>query len=75
MGSPTVLAAQDVLFDAGVMQLFPLTAAEFTFKFDPPSPGTAEVQQPAALCREHRAALKYMMDAKSSRSLHHVSGR
>src|SRR5437016_8652334 len=30
MGSPTVLAAQDVLFDAGVLQLFPLTAAEFT---------------------------------------------
>src|SRR6478735_2769989 len=29
MGSPTVLAAQDVLFDAGVLQLFPLTAAEF----------------------------------------------
>src|SRR5437868_14431291 len=28
MGSPTVLAAQDVLFDAGVLQLFPLTAAD-----------------------------------------------
>jgi len=27
MGSPTVLAAQDILFDAGVLQLFPLTAA------------------------------------------------
>jgi len=27
-GSPTVLAAQDVLFDAGVLQLFPLTAAD-----------------------------------------------
>jgi branched-chain amino acid transport system substrate-binding protein len=38
MGSPTVLAAQDVLFDAGVLQLFPLTAAEFTFKFDPAKP-------------------------------------
>src|SRR5690348_4839038 len=38
MGSPTVLAAQDVLFDAGVLQLFPLTAAEFTFKFDPSKP-------------------------------------
>src|SRR5438034_11296643 len=35
MGSPTVLAAQDVLFDAGVLQLFPLSSAEFTFKFDP----------------------------------------
>jgi len=30
MGSPTVLASQDILFDAGVLQLFPLTAAEFT---------------------------------------------
>src|ERR1700694_1979120 len=38
MGSPTVLAAQDVLFDAGVVQLFPLTAAQFTFTFDPAKP-------------------------------------
>ena len=30
MGSPTVLAAQDIVLDAGVTQLFPLTAAEFT---------------------------------------------
>src|SRR6478736_2240790 len=26
MGSPTVLAAQDILFDAGVLQLFPLSS-------------------------------------------------
>ena len=38
MGSPTVLAAQDILLEAGVLQLFPLTAAEFTFKFDPAKP-------------------------------------
>ena len=38
MGSPTVLAAQDILFEAGVPQLFPLTAAEFTYKFDPAKP-------------------------------------
>jgi branched-chain amino acid transport system substrate-binding protein len=38
MGSPTVLAAQDITLDAGVLQLFPLTAAEFTFKFDPAKP-------------------------------------
>jgi branched-chain amino acid transport system substrate-binding protein len=37
MGSAPTLAAQDILFDAGVLQLFPLTAAEFTFKFDPTS--------------------------------------
>src|ERR1700710_545878 len=35
MGSAPTLAAQDILFDAGVLQLFPLTAAEFTFKFYP----------------------------------------
>jgi len=38
MGSPTVLAAQDILFDAGVLQLFPLTASEFTYRFDPAKP-------------------------------------
>jgi len=38
MGSPTVLAAQDLVLDAGVTQLFPLTAAEFTFKLDPTRP-------------------------------------
>jgi branched-chain amino acid transport system substrate-binding protein len=35
MGSPTVLAAQDITLEAGVLQLFPLTASDFTFKFDP----------------------------------------
>jgi len=45
MGSPTVLAAQDVLFDAGVLQLFPLTAAEFTFQVrSGQAAGAAEVQ-------------------------------
>jgi branched-chain amino acid transport system substrate-binding protein len=38
MGSPTVLAAQDVTLDAGVPQLFPLSASDFTFKFDPAKP-------------------------------------
>jgi len=37
-GSPTVLAAQDIVLDAGVTQLFPLTAAQFTFRFDPNKP-------------------------------------
>jgi branched-chain amino acid transport system substrate-binding protein len=66
MGSPTVLAAQDILFDAGVLQLFPLTAAEFTFKFDP-----AKLQERLKFnnllpyVESTRAALKYMMDWKS----------
>jgi branched-chain amino acid transport system substrate-binding protein len=34
LGSPTVLAAQDIVLDAGVLQLFPLTAAEFTYRMD-----------------------------------------
>src|SRR3954462_4082989 len=38
MGPPPVLASQDVLLDAGVLQLFPLPGAEFTFKFDPAKP-------------------------------------
>src|SRR3979411_1422730 len=38
MGSAPTLAAQDILFDAGGAPLFPLTAAEFTFKFDPAKP-------------------------------------
>src|SRR5437016_10001695 len=41
MGSPTVLAAQDILFDAGVLQLVPRSSAQFTFKFDPPKPSGA----------------------------------
>ena len=38
MGSPTVLAAQDILLDAGVPQLFPVTSAEFTYKMEPGKP-------------------------------------
>lgn len=38
MGSPTVLAAQDITLEAGVPQLFPLSASDFTFKFDPAKP-------------------------------------
>ena len=54
MGSATVLAAQDILFDAGVLQLFPLTAAEFTFKFDPSKPQERlKFNNLSALCREH----------------------
>ncbi len=38
LGSPTVLAAQDILLEAGVPQLFPVTSAEFTYKMDPKNP-------------------------------------
>ncbi len=65
MGSPTVLAAQDVLFDAGVLQLFPLTAAEFTFKFDSSKPQERlKFNNLLPYVESTRAAIKYMMEAK-----------
>jgi len=66
MGSPTVLAAQDILLDAGVLQLFPLTAAEFTFKFDPAKPQERlKFNNLLPYVESTRAALKYMMDWKN----------
>src|SRR5256714_7400556 len=66
MGSPTVLAAQDILFDAGVLQLFPLTAAEFTFKFDTAKPQERlKFNNLLPYVESTRAALKYMMETKN----------
>jgi len=66
MGSPTVLASQDVLFDAGVLQLFPLTAAEFTFKFDPAKPQERlKFNNLLPYVESTRAAVKYMMELKN----------
>src|SRR4029079_16254641 len=65
MGSPTVLASQDILFDAGVLQLFPLTAAEFTFKFDPAKPQERlKFNNLLPYVESTRAAIKYMMELK-----------
>src|SRR3569833_2250966 len=65
MGSPTVLAAQDILFDAGVLQLFPLTAAEFTFKFDPNKPQERlKFNNLLPYVESTRTALKYMVEWK-----------
>src|SRR4029077_443663 len=66
MGSPTVLAAQDILFDAGVLQLFPLTAAEFTFRFDPSKPQERlKFNNLLPYVESTRAALKYMVELKN----------
>ena len=66
MGSPTVLAAQDILLEAGVLQLFPLTAAEFTFKFDPAKPQERlKFNNLLPYVESTRAAVKYMMELKS----------
>ncbi len=65
MGSAPTLAAQDLLFDAGVLQLFPLTAAEFTFKFDPAKPQERlKFNNLLPYVESTRAALKYMMEWK-----------
>src|SRR5689334_23474732 len=64
MGSPTVLAAQDITLDAGVLQLFPLTAAEFTFKFDPAKPQERlKFNNLLPYVESTRAAVKYMIEA------------
>ena len=70
MGSPTVLAAQDILFEAGVPQLFPLTAAEFTFKFDPNKPQERlKFNNLLPYVESTRAAMKYMIDWKKPKSV------
>src|SRR5207302_10568076 len=66
MGSPTVLAAQDILFDAGVLQLVALTADEFTFKFDPAKPQERlKFNNLLPYVERTRAAVKYMMEWKN----------
>src|SRR4030081_2855316 len=66
MGSPTVLAAQDILFEAGVLQLVPITAAEFTFKFDPAKPQERlKFNNLLPYIESTRAAVKYMIEAKN----------
>lgn len=65
MGSPTVLAAQDITLDAGVLQLFPLTAAEFTFKFDPAKPQERlKFNNLLPYVESTRAAVKHMIESK-----------
>ena len=68
MGSPTVLAAQDITLDAGVLQLFPLTAAEFTYKFDPAKPQERlKFNNILPYVESTRAAVKYMIETKGSK--------
>ncbi|MGE0153738.1 MAG: ABC transporter substrate-binding protein [Reyranellaceae bacterium] len=66
MGSPTVLAAQDIVLEAGVPQLFPLTAAEFTFKFDPKKPQERlKFNNLLPYVESTRAAVKYMITSRN----------
>jgi branched-chain amino acid transport system substrate-binding protein len=67
MGSPTVLAAQDAVLEGGIFQLFPLTAAEFTYKFDPAKPQERlKFNNLLPYVESTRAAVKYMIDTKKS---------
>jgi branched-chain amino acid transport system substrate-binding protein len=69
MGSPTVLAAQDSVLEAGVFQLFPLTAAEFTFKFDPAKPQERlKFNNLLPYVESTRAGLKYMVEWKKAKA-------
>ena len=69
MGSPTVLAAQDSVLEAGVFQLFPLTAAEFTFKFDPAKPQERlKFNNLLPYIESTRAGLKYMVEWKKAKA-------
>jgi len=68
MGSPTVLAAQDIVLDAGVTQLFPLTSAEFTFRFDPNKPQERlKFNNLPPYVDSTRAAVKYMIETRRSK--------
>ena len=65
MGSAPVIASQDILFDAGVLQLFPLTAAEFTYKFDPAKPQERlKFSNLLPYVESTRAVIKYMVAMK-----------
>jgi branched-chain amino acid transport system substrate-binding protein len=66
MGSAPVIASQDILFDAGVFQLFPLTAAEFTYKLAPGKPQERlKFSNLLPYVESTRAALKFMIALKN----------
>ena len=63
LGSPTVMAGQDTVLEAGVTQLFPGTAAEFTYKFDPAKPQERlKFNNLLPYVESTRAAMKYMVE-------------
>ncbi|SKA15529.1 amino acid/amide ABC transporter substrate-binding protein, HAAT family (TC 3.A.1.4.-) [Enhydrobacter aerosaccus] len=65
MGSPTVLAAQDILLDAGVPQLFPVTSAAFTYQMDPKKPQERlKFNNVPPYTESVRAGARYLMQDK-----------
>src|SRR3981189_635742 len=66
MGSPPVLAAQDILFATGVLLVFLRTAHEFTFKFDPAKPQERlKFNNLLPYVESIRAAVQYMVELKN----------
>ncbi len=66
MGSPTVLAAQDILLEAGIPQLFPVTSAEFTYKMDPKKPqDRLKFNNVPPYTESVRAGARYLMQEKA----------
>ena len=58
----------DQRLDAGVTQLFPLTAAQFTFRFDPAKPQERlKFNNLLPYVDSTRAALKYMVELKHAK--------
>jgi len=77
MGSPTVLASQDVSVRCRRAAVVSAHRGRIHLQVRPgQAAGTAEVQQPAALLsRSTRAAVKYMVEQKGfQEALHHAPG-
>ena len=65
MGSPTVLAAQDILLEAGIPQLFPVTSAEFTYKMEPGKPqDRLKFNNVPPYIESVRSGARYLMQTK-----------
>ena len=68
LGSPTVLAAQDILLEAGIPQLFPVTSAEFTYKMDPKNPqDRLKFNNVPPYTESVRAGARHLMQEKGSK--------
>src|SRR5260370_939979 len=66
VGARTWRVAKYIVCDAGVLKLFPLTADEFTFKFDPAKPQERlKFNNLLPYVESTRAAIKYMMELKN----------
>ena len=77
MGSPTVLAAQDIVLDAGVTAAVSADRRRIHLQVrSGEAAGTAEVQQPAALRRDHARGAQIHGGAEAlQEAVHHASGR